>query len=306
MANGFVGQFALLAVSIAVFIAALVMFLRRREQPELPRQAPPVRPVVERSATVLPKSAPAVVAPKAVPEVHALADVDEPRPRIIAAQPETPAPPLQSEAAPIAAPEVKLAPVVDLLGGLMSREDRNERILAGISENIRKSMQTRPVPNHSVIAYSDVKPRNTEYVRVKREIITPHGHIRFSILKDSMSMNMLAVFRRASQEWKTPEDLIAFLPSYLQVDAEILNNEVLVIGTEGHNEKLAVPIRHVDESSPLYGCFEFVSETHAATNTPAVLLPMDMNFEVVSRGIITQTVFTNLIEPAQAEVRLLN
>ena len=119
-------------------------------------------------------------------------------------------------------------------------------------------------------------------------------------------MNMLAVFRRASQEWKKPEDLIAFLPSYLQVDAEILNNEVLVIGTEGHNEKLAVPIRHVDESSPLYGCFEFVSETRAATNTPAVLLPMDMNFEVVSRGIITQTVFTNLIEPAQAEVRLLN
>jgi hypothetical protein len=302
MANGWVGQFAVLAVSIGVFIVALIMFMKRKVQPETesPRRTPPAPAPAERPVNVLLKSTP--VKPVATP----LPDLDGVQPRTITAQAEKPSVQSTGAGSEPAASEAKLAPVIDLLGGLMSSEDRNERILAGISENIRKSLQTRPLPNHSVIPYSEVKPRTTEYVRVKREIITPHGHIRFSILKDWMSMNMLAVFRRAAMEWKTPEDLIAFVPPYLEVDAEILNNEVLLLGTSGHNERLAVPIRHIDESSPLYSCFEFVTETRTVSNTPAVLVPMDTDFEIVSRGIIAQTAFTNLIEQAHAEVKVLS
>jgi hypothetical protein len=184
-------------------------------------------------------------------------------------------------------------------------DDRNQRILAGISENIRKSLATRPVPQHSPIPYSELTSRNTEYVRVKREIITPHGQIRFSILKDSISTNMLAVFRRASLEWKTPDDLIAFLPSYLEPEAEILNDEVLLIGTPGHNEKLAVPIRSVDSESSFHDCFDFVTDVGPAINTPAVLLPSETEFEVVSRGVILENVLMNALERRQRKVQLI-
>jgi hypothetical protein len=194
---------------------------------------------------------------------------------------------------------------IDVQAAVATQEDRNERILAGISENIRKSLQSRPVAQHSPIPYAEAKPRNTEYVRVKKEIITPHGQIRFSILKDWMSINMLAVFRRASLDWKTPDDLIAFLPAYLEPEAEILNNQVLLIGTPGHNEKLAVPIRSLDAASPLRDCFDFVGDVRTATNIPAVLLPFDTDFEVVSRGVITQTVFSNAVEQDHTEVTLL-
>jgi hypothetical protein len=138
---------------------------------------------------------------------------------------------------------------------------------------------------------------------VKKEIITPHGQIRFSILKDSISTNMLAVFRRASLDWKTPDDLIAFLPSYLEPEAEILNDQVLLIGTPGHDEKLAVPIRSVDAGSSFRDCFDFVADVRTATNTPAVLRPSDAEFEVVSRGVIMQGVFMNAVERGQRDVK---
>src|SRR5262249_16449030 len=195
----------------------------------------------------------------------------------------------------------KAVETIEVQSPLMTEQDRNERILAGISENIRKSLQLRAVPGPSPILDSESKPRNTEYVRVKKEIITPHGHIRFSILKDWMSTNMLAVFRRASLEWKTPEDLIVFIPAYLEPNAEILNDEVLLIGTPGHNEKLAVPIRALDAASRLGDCFDFITDTRMSSNAPAVLLPSESDFEVVSKGVIPKTVFANA-EPGQTEV----
>jgi hypothetical protein len=120
-----------------------------------------------------------------------------------------------------------------------------------------------------------------------------------------MSINMLAVFRRASLDWKTPDDLIAFLPAYLEPEAEILNNEVLLISTPGHNEMLAVPIRSLDADSSLRDCFEFVTDVPTATNSPAVLLPSEADFEVVSRGVITHAVFMNAVDQGQTEVKLI-
>jgi len=176
-------------------------------------------------------------------------------------------------------------------------------MLEDISKNIRKSL-IKPVPTYSPIQFPET-PRESEYVRVKKQIITPHGQIRFSILKDSISLNMLAVFRRASMDWKKPEDLIGFIPPYLEAEAEILNDQVLLVGTPGHPEKLAIPIRSVDADSRLRDCFDFVTDVRTATNTPAVLLASDTEFEIVSRGVITQPIFTTAADRIHAEVRLL-
>ncbi len=181
---------------------------------------------------------------------------------------------------------------------IVSDQNPNQRILAGISENIRRSL-IKPVPTYSPLQYPE-KPRDTEYVRVKKKIITPHGQIRFSILKDSLSANMLAVFRRACLEWKSPNDLISFLPPYLEPEAEILNGRLLLIGTPGHDEKLAIPIRSIEGDAGLYDCFDIVTDARSATNTPAVVLTHDDAFKVVSRGVITQPVFVESVERIHA------
>ena len=42
---------------------------------------------------------------------------------------------------------------------------------AVVVQNNQKILLMRPVPHHSPIPYSELKPRNTEYVRVKRDIM---------------------------------------------------------------------------------------------------------------------------------------
>jgi hypothetical protein len=291
MANGVMEQFAVLVVCASILIYVLV--IRRKVEPAPLRKEPAVRPV-EKPRTVQPK--PAQIAP--VPQSSSAGQL----PRTAAVQAES----NMQVKAPVNAPTsdgLQKAPLIDV-GAFMTRDNQNERILAGISENIRKSLQQRAVANLSPVSYSESKPSNTEYVRVKKQIITPYGHIRFSILKDWIATNMLAIFRRASLEWKTADDLIAFLPAYLEVDAEVLNNVILLIGTSGHNEKLAVPIR--DFGMPhLRDCFDFVSGARTAANTPAVLLPLDDSFQVISKGVITQPMVESAIEPAHMAIKVL-
>jgi hypothetical protein len=276
MASGIVGLFGVLSVSIVILICMLILFKSRKAEPKTVVQPAAARPPVQKPSSVLPK-------PAEKTAVHSVAKPTEHAKEQMAAAASRPSTGV-----------LKPAGAIDLEGTLMSTDNRNERILAGISENIRKSLESRPVTSHSPIVFSESR-RSTEYVRVKREIITPHGHIRFSILKDWLSTNMLAVLRRASFEWKTPDDLIALIPTYLEANAEVLNNEILLIGTSGYNEKLAIPIQNFD-ASHLHECFDFVSAGRMATNTPAVLLPIEAGFEVISKGVITQPVLTGLDE----------
>ena len=111
--------------------------------------------------------------------------------------------------------------------------------------------------------------------------------------------------RAAVYHGETPGDLIGFIPAYLKPEAEILNSQVLLVGTPGHNEKLAIPIRNVDAESNLRECFDFVADARTATNTPAVLLASDDEYEVVSRGVITQPVFVNRAERSHPDVKFL-
>jgi hypothetical protein len=300
MANAASVQFALILGAAVILTAVLVLFMRKKATAEPSGDAnatvPIARPVVEKPQSVRPK-------PAAVPRTEPDTAGQPARPVVVetavtlaTARGGSPTPVAQAPLPPT---------VIEVHAVSRSRESRNERILAGISENIRKSLSARPVAEHSVPA-PETKTRSNEYVRVKREIITPHGNIRFSILKDWMTINMLAVLRRASLEWKTPDDLIGFLPAYLEPEADVLNNEVLVIGTPGHNERLAVPLRRLDAPSELRDCFDFVDDVRTATNTPAVLMFFDDDFEIVSKGVITQSAFTAAREQIQhTDIKLL-
>jgi hypothetical protein len=278
MPNGFVIQFLVLLVAIVIAVCG-VYFMRRKRMKQ-------IEPEIEKPAGV-------VVQPKQPGPVAA------PTPAIPAAQTARPVEKAPTAPPPTAASVVQ-KPVVVVQERDASEEERQARILAGISENIRKSMETRPVAPYSPMAYPDAKPRNPEYVRVKKEIITPHAQIRFSILKDWVQINMLAIFRRAALQWKSAEDLVAPVPAYLEAEVEIVNDQILLIGTRGCDEQLAIPIQAVDSASFLRDCFEFISDVRTAPNTPAVIVRSGANFEIVSKGVIAQSLL-----PAKTNSALL-
>jgi hypothetical protein len=294
MANEVVIQVAGLTILAVGLIYGFIGFKKRRASRDSSMGLPLPRMEGERPKIVATGATPQPVAPVVAP----VKVTTEPKRPAVSLTPSTPAAPVKPAAA-VANVEAEKQPLVLQMQPLAAREDRNQRILADISSNIRKSM-IKPVAPYSPLQYPEAT-RETEYVRVKKQIITPHGQVRFSILKDSISTNMPALFRRASQEWKTANDLIGFLPAYLEPEAEILEGQVLVVGTPGHPEKVAVPIRSVDANSSLRNCFEFVADARAAADTPAVLIAStDNELEVVSRGVITQPVFVN-----RAELKLL-
>jgi hypothetical protein len=301
MANGMGVQFLVFLVPAAMIVCVLVMMKRIKAQPG-PRAAAQDSLAAEKTRTVQPLQAAQPAQPVQIKPVE---PAPQPIPKVAIRQ----MPNLKSNEAAVPAFATGSAPAparIDMGGLVATGEDRREKILATISENIRKSLPARQPIQSSPIRYSETKTRTTEYVRVKTEIITPHDQIRFSILKDAVSTNMLAIFRRASFDWETPEDLIALLPAYLAAEAEILNGQVLLIGTHGCSEKLAIPIRAIDTESGLRECFDFVTDVRTVTNTPAVMRTSDTEFELVSKGVITRALFTNAIEQVEpVDVKLL-
>lgn len=295
MASGVIVQIAVISVLAAISICLLFLYMRQiaRRVPShtaaQTRVAVKVAQQVEKS-----ESRPAKSVPIAAPQKPL--EMEREESRAIAME----AASLSNSANILSSPE-NAEPSIEFKAQA-TPAGSNQRILAGISENIRRSV-IKPVPTYSTISQPETQ-RDPEYVRVKKRIITPHGQVRFSILKDSIAVNMLAVFRRAFLDWKTPYDLIAFLPPYLEPEAEIFNDQLLLIGTAGHNEKLAIPIRSFNLDSNVLDCFDFITDDRTATNTPAVLLVSDDEIEIVSRGVITQPVFLKP-ERDQTEVKFL-
>src|SRR5436190_1197282 len=73
--------------------------------------------------------------------------------------------------------------------------------------------------------------------------------VRFSVLKQWTAINSLAILHRASRGWANANDLIATIPPYLEAQAEVLDDSVLLIGTREHPERLAIPLKALDPSS---------------------------------------------------------
>lgn len=294
MANGIVIQIAVVSILAAISMCLLFVYFHRRSGREASRPAAQTKAVkavqqVERQASPLSKPTAIVVPPKPI-------EAEQPTAPLLAMET------VSTSSAAAILPSEEAARPTEEFPAQTAPEGSNRRILAGISENIRRSA-IKPVPTYSAIPQTETQ-RDPEYVRVKKRIITPHGQVRFSILKDSISVNMLAVFRRAFLDWKTPHDLIAFLPPYLEPEAEIFHDQLLLVGTSGHHEKLAIPIRSFNLDSNVLDCFDFITNDRTATNTPAVLVISDDEIEIVSRGVITQPVFLKP-ERDQSEVTFL-
>jgi hypothetical protein len=293
MANGVVVQLAIISALAAISICLLFVYMRRKSRREPSHDVTQRRPTAGHVAGHLEKSESR--------RAGALEGQQQATRKVTIETASTSSLARMNSVANLSSVSEAAKPAT-VLQAQPAPEGQNQKILAGISENIRRSV-IKPVPTYSSIPQTET-PRDPEYVRVKKKILTPHGQVRFSILKDSISINMLAVFRRACLDWKTPYDLIAFLPPYLEPDAEIFNGQLLLIGTSGHNEKLAIPIRSSNLDSRVLDCFDFVTDDRSATNTPAVLLVSDDEFEIVSRGVITQPVFLKP-ERGHPEVKFL-
>src|SRR5262245_50618504 len=125
MANGVVVQLAVFSVSAAILIYALIMYKRRKPQPERSEEnVPPIRPVLE-----TPQVQPIPVQAEAV-RISTEAPRQPPRTVHLETQ-RSDAPPMSTRASSpaISPPAPKPAPVIDVQMALTSSEDRNERIL---------------------------------------------------------------------------------------------------------------------------------------------------------------------------------
>jgi len=128
------------------------------------------------------------------------------------------------------------------------------------------------------------KTDSGDYLRLRKEIVTTDPNVRFAVLKDWVTLNWLAILRRASRGWNTPADLIANVPPYLEPEAEVLEGSALVLGTRAHPHRLAVPIRDIDPSSELHQWFDTSDQSNGVRHRPALLIRSNDHFELISKG----------------------
>jgi hypothetical protein len=174
------------------------------------------------------------------------------------------------------------AVIEDLRDHIDSQEEGLAKIVERLSGNLPALPQ--PQPAMPPQAHPEPKTESGDYLRLRKEIVSGDPCIRFSILKEWISVNLLAILHRASRGWNTATDLIANIPGYLEAEAEVLNGCVLIIGTHGHAQKLATPIRDVEPFSELSQWFAASSHGNGAHLSPAVLIRSNDHFELISKG----------------------
>ncbi len=165
---------------------------------------------------------------------------------------------------------------------LDSQEQELEKILQLLSKNSGGIPHAQPTTTPQ--ANPEPKADKGEYLRLRKEIVTGDPNVRFAVLKDWITLNWLAILRRAAGAWNTAADLIANVPSYLEPEAEVHDGCVLIVGTRGHAERLAVPIHKTDASPELHLWFETADKPDRGRHVPAVLIRSNDHFQLVSKG----------------------
>jgi hypothetical protein len=133
------------------------------------------------------------------------------------------------------------------------------------------------------------RPENAEYVRLGKDILEHDAHLRFALLKDWVSLNALAIYHRAMRPWKAPVNLLSGVPDYLRVEAQLIEGGVLLVGTRGHTEALAVPIKKFDANSQIKEWFdssESLQSSDPLRDVPAVVLRSGDSLELLQKGRI--------------------
>jgi hypothetical protein len=112
-------------------------------------------------------------------------------------------------------------------------------------ETITPDLPCAPAPQPAPVSPQAPKA-NADYVRLRKEVVGNDAQLRFSVLSEWVSINTLAIKRRASRGWTTPSDLIANVPAYLEPEAEITDERILLVGTRGHPQKVAISLNDPD------------------------------------------------------------
>jgi hypothetical protein len=166
--------------------------------------------------------------------------------------------------------------VLDDIGDHLDwQKSRLTEVLENISTELHHLAETRVVQ----------QGRRSEFVRVDRIALGNDERLRFSLLKDWVHLNSLAILHRASRPYSSASELIGAIPEYLQAEAEVLEDRVLLIGTHGYSQRLALPIRNIEPNDKFRQWFESSSEGPFSPEIPAVLARDNGSFDVSQKGI---------------------
>jgi hypothetical protein len=173
--------------------------------------------------------------------------------------------------------------------------DSQEERLARLLESISETLQAIPQPEQSQQSHQShqsqrgPRPQNGDHSRLRREVLSQDPELRFSVLKEWISVNALAILHRASRTWTSVNDLIANVPPYLEPEAEVLNDCVLLIGTREHREVLAVPLHALNSSSEFSHWFDATLAGQSPPHMPAVLTRSNGHFRLLTKGTNSAT-----------------
>jgi hypothetical protein len=129
----------------------------------------------------------------------------------------------------------------ELRDHLDAQEERLARILENISQPALPASETAKNGNGNGHGNG-----NGSYTRLRKEVISQDPQIRFSVLKDWVHTNTLAILHRASRGCASASELIANIPAHLEAEAELTPERVLLIHTRGWAEKVAIPVSDTD------------------------------------------------------------
>jgi len=186
-----------------------------------------------------------------------------------------------------AATERQTTAVENIRDHIDSQEERLTKLLESISETLRAIPQ--PQQSQQPQSPQAVRHQNGDHSRFRREVLSQDPELRFSVLKEWMCVNALAIQHRASRHWNSARDLIANIPPYLEPLAEVLNDSVLLVGTRGHSEVLAVLLRPLDSSSEFSQWFNPATNGKTPHHIPAVLARSNGQFKLLAKGTNSAT-----------------
>jgi hypothetical protein len=165
----------------------------------------------------------------------------------------------------------------DVIKSLHDHDVKHETF-ANVLSNISETLSAIPP------ARQKESQRDNGLSKWRREVLSQDPALRFSVLWEWCSVNMLGILHRAARGWNSTNDLTANIPTYLEPEADVLNNSILVIGTRQHPETLAIPLRPLEASSDFQSWFESLPENPATAYVPALVMRSNGHFKLLARG----------------------
>ena len=117
------------------------------------------------------------------------------------------------------------------------------------------------------------------------------GTQRFKRLRDWMDSNIQYIMRRSMVEWQTPEELLEGAPKNLYLTSQILDQKILLVGTQDYDQQLAMVLPGSYIGASYFDWFilpKGTNERVEETVESAIVEKVNGEFTVVQRGQIRQ------------------